>query len=96
MRVMARISIPVEAGNRAAKDGSLVRVIQETVDRWKPESTYLTTFDGRRTAFLVFEMVDQSQLAAFSEPLFAALDATVQVAPAMNTGDLTKGLGAPG
>ena len=56
MRVMARISIPVEAGNRAAKDGSLVRVIQETVDTWKPESTYLTTFDGRRTAFLVFPM----------------------------------------
>jgi len=96
MRVMARITIPVEAGNRAIKDGSLARVIQATIDKWKPEASYFTSFDGRRTGFMVFEMVDQSQLPAFSDPLFAAFDATVQIAPVMNPEDLTKGLSAAG
>jgi len=96
MRVMARVSIPVEAGNRAIKDGSLARAIQATVDKWKPEASYFATFDGKRTAYFVFDMVDQAQVPPFCEPLFDALDATVQVVPAMNAGDLTKGLSAAG
>ncbi len=96
MRMMARVSIPVEAGNRAIKDGSLARVVQATVDKWKPEASYFTTFDGRRTAFFIFDMVDQAQVPSFCEPLFDALDATVQVVPAMNAEDLTKGLSAAG
>jgi hypothetical protein len=54
MRTMARISIPVEAGNKAIQGGSLPKVMQQAIERWKPEAAYFTTFDGKRTAFFVF------------------------------------------
>ena len=43
MRVMARVSIPVEAGNKGIRDGSLPKVMQQTADRGKPEAAYFTT-----------------------------------------------------
>jgi hypothetical protein len=92
MRVMARISVPVESGNRAIEDGSLGTVIQRAADRWKPEAMYFTTFDGQRTAFMVFNLADAAELPPFAEPFFRDLNADVQLAPAMNGDDLRKGL----
>ena len=92
MRVMARISIPAEAGSQAIKDGTLGSVMQRAAERWKPEGMYFTTFDGRRTAFMVFELPDASGMPPFAEPFFSTLDADVQLAPVMNGDDLQKGL----
>jgi hypothetical protein len=92
MRTMARISIPVEAGNAGIKSGSLPKTIQGLVERWSPEAMYFTTFDGRRTAFVVFDMPDASAIPGFAEPLFQELNAEVTFAPAMNAEDLRKGL----
>jgi hypothetical protein len=92
MRVMARISIPVEPGNRAIVDGSLPAVIQKTADRWHPEAMYFTTFDGRRTAYMVLEMSDTSDMPPFAEPFFTQLNAEVNISPVMDAADLQKGL----
>ena len=67
MRVMARISIPVEAGNKGIASGALPRLIQETAKRWSPEAMYFTTFDGRRTAYVVLDMADSSAIPAFAD-----------------------------
>lgn len=83
--------MPVEAGNRAVKDGTLGTVMQRAAERWKPEAMYFTTFDGRRTAFMVFDLPDASDIPPFAEPLFMELNADVQLAPAMNGEDLQKG-----
>jgi hypothetical protein len=96
MRTMAKITIPVEVGSKAIKDGSLPKLIQAMAERWHPEAMYFTTFDGRRTAFVVFDLPDSSSIPAFSEPLFDGLDAEVQFSPAMNVDDLQKGLSAGG
>lgn len=92
MRMMARVSMPVEAANQAIKDGTLGTTMQRAADRWKPEAMYFTTFDGRRTAFMVFDLPDPSDIPPFAEPLFMGLDAEVELAPAMNGDDLQKGL----
>jgi len=92
MRTMARVSIPAEAGNKAIKDGSLPKVMQQVAERWHPEAMYFTTFDGRRTAFIVFDMADPSDIPGFAEPLFMGMDAEVQFAPVMTGDDLQKGL----
>ena len=92
MRVMATISIPVEAGTRAISDGSLPKVIQQTTDRWSPEAMYFTTSGGRRTAFVVFDMPDSSAMPVFGEPFFTHLNAEIQISPVMNPDDLQKGL----
>jgi hypothetical protein len=89
---MARISMPVEAGNQAIKDGRLGTAMQRAAERWKPEAMYFTTFDGQRTAFMVFDLPDASDIPPFAEPLFQDLEANVQLAPAMNSDDLQKGL----
>lgn len=92
MRMMARIVIPVESGNQGIQSGKLPQVIQQMAERWKPEAMYFTTFDGRRTAFVVFDMPDSSALPPFTEPLFMELNAEVQLSPVMNGDDLQKGL----
>ena len=53
MRVMAKISIPTESGNRAIADGVLPSVMLRTAERWNPEAMYFTTFDGERTAYVI-------------------------------------------
>ena len=84
--------MPVESGNRAIKDGTLRTAMQRAAERWKPEAMYFTTFDGQRTAFMVFNLPDASDLPPFAEPFFRELNADVQLAPAMNGDDLQKGL----
>ncbi len=84
--------MPVESGNRAIKDGTLGTVIQRAAERWKPEAMYFTTFDGRRTALMVFNLPDASDIPPFAEPFFMELNADVQIAPVMNGEDLQKGL----
>lgn len=92
MRVMARITLPVESGNQAIKDGSLGTLIQRAVERWKPEAMYNTTFDGKRTSFIVFDLPDASDMVPFAEPFFMGLNAEVQLSPVMNGDDLQQGL----
>ena len=89
---MAKVSVPVEAGNRGIRDGSLPAAMQQSAERWKPEAMYFTTFDGRRTAFMVFDLPDASDIPPFAEPFFRGLNADVQLAPVMNADDLQKGL----
>ena len=84
--------MPVESGNQAIKDGTLAAVVQRTAERWKPEAMYFTTFNGERTAFLVFDLPDSSGIPSFAEPFFTELNAGVELAPVMNGDDLQKGL----
>ncbi len=92
MRVMARISMPVEPANQAIKDGKLGAVIQQATDRWHPEATYFTTFEGRRTAYMIFNLPDPSDIPPFAEPFFMNFQAEVELAPVMDAADLQKGL----
>jgi hypothetical protein len=89
---MARISMSVEPGNRAIKDGRIGAIMQRAADLWKPEAMYFTTFDGRRTAYMVFDLPDASGIPPFAEPFFRELEADVELAPVMNAEDLQKGL----
>jgi hypothetical protein len=92
MRVMARITMPVEQGNRAIREGTVGKLMQSAAERWKPEAMYFTTFDGRRSTFMVFDLPDASDIPPFAEPFFSQLDAEVEVVPVMNAEDLQRGL----
>jgi hypothetical protein len=92
MRVMAKITMPTDTSNKAIQDGSIGNLMQETAGRWHPEAMYFTTFDGRRTAFMIFDMQDSSDMPPFAEPFFQGLGALVEMSPVMNGDDLQKGL----
>jgi hypothetical protein len=92
MRTMLKVSIPVEAGNRAIKDGSLPRIVGEALENLKPEAAYFFADNGKRTALMVFDMKDASEIPAIAERFFMGLDAEVDYRPVMNAEDLKKGL----
>ncbi len=91
MRMLLKISMPVEQANVAAKSGALQGTIQSTMEALKPEAAYFYPEDGKRTALMVFDMKGSWQLPAMVEPLFEKLGAAVTVAPAMNAEDLQRG-----
>jgi hypothetical protein len=96
MRMMMKMQIDTEAGSRAIADGSLPQLMQETLGRLEPEAAYFGPEDGIRTAFIVFDLEDPSQLPALTEPLFSKLKANIQMFPVMDREDLQKGLGRLG
>lgn len=89
MRMLLRVSIPVESGNAAAKAGSLGTTIQKILADLKPEASYFYADDnGNRAGSIVFDMTDTSQIPAVAEPWFLAFKATVSFRPVMNPQDL--------
>jgi hypothetical protein len=91
MRVMAKITVPVESGNQGIKDGRIAKLVQAAAERWKPEAMYFGATEGRRAAFMVFDIPDPSDLVPFSEPFFQELNADVEIIPVMSGDDLQKG-----
>ena len=88
MRMMLRVSIPVDAGNAAARSGNLGSTIQKILNELKPEAAYFSEDQGARTGYIFFDMKESSQLPAIAEPWFLAFNAVLTVRPAMTLEDL--------
>jgi hypothetical protein len=89
VRFLLKVSIPVEAGNAAAKKDGL-KIVQKILEQQKPEAAYFIADDGKRTGLLIVDMKDTSQIPALAEPWFLALNASVEFTPAMLPEDLQK------
>ena len=92
MRMMLKIAIPVEAGNKAIKDGSLPKTMQAAMQSLKPEAAYFFADNGLRTGLFFFDMRDTSQIPVIAEPFFMGMNAALTLTPVMNPEDLQKGL----
>jgi hypothetical protein len=91
MRMLLRVSIPVEAGNAAAKAGTLGSTIEQILADLKPEAAYFFADDsGQQSGSIVFDMKSTSEIPAVAEPWFLAFNATVSLRPIMNPQDLAK------
>lgn len=94
MRMMLRVTFPTDPANGAIKGGSFQQVLEATMNKLKPEAAYFMANKGCRCAVLFFDMQDASEIPSIAEPLFAALNAEIELQPVMNADDLKKGLSA--
>src|SRR5688500_7026011 len=92
MRMMMKAQLDTEAASQRIQDGSLPKVMQQMLETLQPEAAYFGPEGGIRTAFIVFDMADPSQLPAISEPLFSNFKARIEIFPVMDRDDLRRGL----
>lgn len=96
MRMMLKARMDTAAASKAIQEGRMPTVMQSMMEQLKPEAAYFGPDGGHRTAFIIFQMDDPSQLPAISEPLFSEFGATVELFPVMDRADLERGLSALG
>jgi hypothetical protein len=92
MRMMMKVSIPVEAGNKGVKEGILPKTVMGFVESMKPEACYFAAEGGRRTAFFFFDLKDPTMIPTAAEPFFMNLNASIELSPAMNLEDMKAGV----
>ena len=63
MRMLMKVQIPTEAGNRTIKDGTLPDIIRKTLETAHAEAAYFTAMDGR-----TFRKVSRRFLIDIIEP----------------------------
>ena len=66
MRFMMKVSMPVEAGNLAARSG--FDTIPKILAELKPEAAYFIAEHGKRTGVLFLDIQDASRIPAIAEP----------------------------
>jgi hypothetical protein len=92
MRTLMKVQMDTEAANEAIKNGSMQNVLQSMMDTLRPEAAYFTAEGGMRTAFIVFDLQEPSQIPTIAEPLFQPMKAKISMSPAMNAEDVKAGL----
>ncbi len=92
MRTLLTVEMETEASNRAIKDGSLPKLMESALEQLHPEATYFATRDGKRTAYIVFDLHEPADMPQLAEPFFMGLNAKITMVPVMTREDLQEGL----
>jgi len=92
MRTLMTIQMDTEATNHAIRDGSLAKTMESTLEQLHAETAFFTTHDGQRTAYVVFDLHDTTQIPELAEPFFMGMNAKIDLSPVMNADDLQQGL----
>ena len=90
MRILVHAKFPHEPFNTYVRDGSAGAKMQRILGELKPEAAYFTEVDGHRSAILIVNLDDPSQIPALAEPWFLTFNADCQFHPAMVAADLAK------
>jgi hypothetical protein len=93
MRMLMTVEMDTDAGSRAIADGSLPKLMESALSQLQPEAAYFTTLEGHRTAYIVFDLQEPSQMVQAAEPFFSGVSAKIDWSPVMNPQDLQEGVG---
>ncbi|WP_042394528.1 hypothetical protein [Streptacidiphilus carbonis] len=93
MRVLLTAQMDTDKGNQAIKDKTLPEIMKAAIGALQPEAAYFGAKEGCRTAFIVFDLKQASDIPSVAEPFFRELGAKVEFIPVMNFDDVQSGLG---
>ena len=88
MRMLLKVCFCPEKFTAAVKAGTAGATLKRLLDEAKPEAVYFTEFDGKRTALLIVDVANASQIPSLAEPWFLSLNATVEFRPVMTPEDI--------
>ena len=92
MRMILKIKIPPDSGNRAAQDGSMAKAFQNLKEQLNPEAAYFSMEDGMRCAYIFYNAKDLPDFVKIHEPLIQATGALVYDAPALIWEDMAQAI----
>ncbi len=90
MRIMLTASFPHEPFNSLVRENKVGQIIKKILDDLKPEAVYFTEQHGTRTAVLIINLTEPSQVPKFAEPFFLSFNADCRFRIAMTPEDLGK------
>lgn len=96
MRTIMKVTIPVDAGNQAVRDGRIGAIMKRAMESLKPEAAYFYAENGKRHAMYVFDLKSPSDIPVVAEPFFMGLQADVQIYPCMNAEEVAAGIAKVG
>jgi hypothetical protein len=91
MRMLMSVSIPTHAANDQIRSGSFSNTMTKILAEAKPEAVYFTADgSGERSALIIIDMADASEMVKYAEPWFLAFGGSVNFEPVMTPEDLEK------
>ena len=91
MKFLLQASMPHESFNAAVSDGSAGEKMNRIMESNKPELAYFTAMNGKRTANLIVNMNDTSEMPSLAEPWFLLFNADITFNAVMTPEDLARG-----
>ncbi|MCL5735465.1 MAG: hypothetical protein M1274_07730 [Actinobacteria bacterium] len=90
MRMLVKFSMPTDVFNEYVRDGTAASMLEKLVGALQPEAAYFVAMEGVRTALVVADVKEPSEMVKAAEPFFLAMEAGVEFYPAMTAEDLKK------
>jgi len=90
MRMLMTVMLPNTEFNAAVRYGSASKTINRILEECAAECVYFTEMQGQRTALLVVNIDDPSQIPRLAEPWFLSFNAAVEFKVAMTPEDIRK------
>jgi hypothetical protein len=90
MRMMMTVKMPTAEFNAVLKNGSASKIMNRILEESAAEAVYFTEEQGQRTAILVVNVTEPSQIPRLAEPWFLNFNAAVEFKIAMTPEDLRK------
>lgn len=91
MRMLMIVRLPHEAFNEAVRDGSAGKKTEAILAEVKPEVTYFSEMQGRRTVVMIVNLESPSKVPALAEPWFLTFNADVEFHVVMGPQELQEG-----
>ena len=91
MRMLVHVKFPHEPFNTAVRNGTVGKTMQRILDEINPEAVYFTEYDGLRSAIMIVELTEPSDVPRLAEPWFLSFNANVEFHIVMSPKDLERG-----